>query len=154
MTTFLPSKDLLLEACAGTVDSAHPLLRAAYELASLHEARDAAAPEAMHEIDCARVQLIRDIDRWTAHELPRPFAAAALHTETLGMVVDRLARFSVDAHTALETGDTECGLHRAWTRLAELSLAYAELSHDLTARTRRIPDFITTHPEDLQHQQF
>ncbi|WP_405135695.1 DUF4254 domain-containing protein [Nocardia sp. NBC_01388] len=153
MTTHLPSKDLLLEACTGTVALPHPLLQAAYELASLHEARHVADPEEIVEIDCTRARLIHDIDCWTAQELPRPYAAAALHTETVGMVIDRIAQFSVDAHIALSSPAAECRLHYAWKRLAELSLAYADLSHDLTARTRRIPDYTTPHPEDLQHQQ-
>ncbi|MFD6357966.1 DUF4254 domain-containing protein [Nocardia tengchongensis] len=148
MSTDLPSKDLLLDACAGTVAVPHPLLQAAYELASLHEARHVADPGERSGIDCARVRLIHDIDRWTAHALPRPFAAASLHTETLGMVVDRMAEFSVAARSALAATDPECLLHHAWTRLADLSLAYADLSHDLAARTRRIPDSITPHPGD------
>ncbi|MGW4535402.1 DUF4254 domain-containing protein [Nocardia sp. NPDC004340] len=151
MITHLPSKDLLLNACAGTVTLANPLLQAAYELAGLHEARHAATLDELPGIDCARARLIHDIDSWAARELPRPLAAAALHTETLGMVVDRLARFSVAARTALAASDSECGSHQAWTRLAELSLAYADLSHGLTARTRRIPGSITPDPEDLPH---
>ncbi|WP_051178210.1 DUF4254 domain-containing protein [Nocardia concava] len=143
----LPSKDLLLDACAGSISEAHPLLRAAYELASLHEARYVADLCGLFEIDCARVRLIREIDRWTAQVLPRPFAAATLHTETLGMVVDRLAQFSVDARSSLGGADAECLRHHTWTRLAELSLAYADLSHDLAARTRRIPESVTPRPE-------
>lgn len=146
MSTDLPSKDLLLDACAGSVGVVHPLLQAAYELASLHEARHGAAAGELLGIDCARLRLIHDIDRWTARSLPRPFAAAALHTETLGMVVDRLAEFSVAARSTLSAADPECRRHHAWTRLADLSLAYADLSHDLTARTRRIPASITPHP--------
>ncbi|WP_067565316.1 DUF4254 domain-containing protein [Nocardia acidivorans] len=153
MTTHLPSKDLLLEACTGTVALPHPLLQAAYELASLHEARRSADRAGLLEIDCARAQLVHDVDCWIARELPRPYAAAALHTETVGMVIDRLAQLSVDAHTALGSTDAECRLHYTWKRLAELSLAYADLSHDLSTRTRRIPDCITPHLEDLQHQQ-
>ncbi|MRH86730.1 DUF4254 domain-containing protein [Nocardia sp. SYP-A9097] len=145
MPTHLPSKDLLLEACSGSVALPHPLLRAAYELASLHEARSIADSDALVEIDCARVQLIHDIDCWTAQELPRPYAAAAMHTETVGMVIDRLAQFSTDAHAALDNSGTECQSHYTWKRLAELSLAYADLAHDLDTRTRRIPDCIAPH---------
>ncbi|MFJ9370938.1 DUF4254 domain-containing protein [Nocardia sp. NPDC101769] len=151
MTTPLPSKDLLLDACAGTIALSHPLLQAAYELASLHEARLAADPAELPEIDCARSRLIRDIDRWAATRLPRPFAAAALHTETLGMVVDRIAGLSVAARTA-DGATPECRRHHVWTRLAELSLAYADLSHELAARTRRVPYSLAPHPEDLPHQ--
>lgn len=151
MTTQLPSKDLLLHACAGTVAHPHPLLQAAYELAILHEARHTAGPADLPEIDCARVRLIYDVDQWTARELSRPFAAATLHTETLGMVIDRLARFSVAARTALADPATGLYSHHAWTRLAELSLAYTDLVHDLTARNRRIPVSVTPSPEDLPH---
>ena len=151
MTTHLPSKDLLLHACAGTISEPHPLLQAAYELASLHEGRHSATPADLPEIDCARDRLIHDIDLWTARELPRPFAAATLHTETLGMVIDRLARFSVAARTALADPTTGLYSHHAWTRLVELSLAYADLTHDLTARTRRIPVSVTAQPDNLPH---
>ncbi|WP_330183630.1 DUF4254 domain-containing protein [Nocardia sp. NBC_01503] len=154
MTTYLPSKDLLLEACAGRVALPHPLLEAAYELASLFEARQSADPAEVIEIDCARAKLVHEVDCWIARELPRPYAAAALHTETVGMVVDRLAQFSVAARTALGAPARECSLHYTWKRLAELSLAYADLSHDLNLRTRRIPDYIAPLLEDLQHQQF
>ncbi|MGW4350744.1 DUF4254 domain-containing protein [Nocardia sp. NPDC004582] len=149
MTTHLPSKDLLLHACAGTIIQPHPLLQAAYELASLHEALHSSTRTDLPEIDCTRDRLIHDIDLWTARELPRPFAAATLHTETLGMVIDRLARFSVDARTALADPATGLYSHHAWTRLAEISLAYADLTHDLTARTRRIPHSVTARPDNL-----
>lgn len=152
MTTHLPSKELLLAACTGSITLPHPVLQAAYELSSLHEARLVANPPELSEIDSARCRLIHEIDRWTAQWVPRPHAAAALHTETVGMVIDRLAQFSVDAHAALSGGESECRLHYAWKRLAELSLAYTELAHDLAVRTRRIPDYVTPHPEDLQHQ--
>ncbi|MFE3759455.1 DUF4254 domain-containing protein [Nocardia tengchongensis] len=151
MTIHLPSKDQLLHACAGTITEPHPLLHAAYELASLHEARHSATPAGFAEIDCTRDRLIHDIDGWTARELPRPFAAATLHTETLGMVIDRLARFSVAARTTLADPATGLYSHHVWTRLAELSLAYTDLTHGLTARTRRIPHSVTARPDDLPH---
>ncbi|GAB3204507.1 DUF4254 domain-containing protein [Nocardia tengchongensis] len=152
MTAQLPSKDLLLEACTGLVVHPHPILRAAYQLASLHEARRATDAPPITEIDSARAALTRDVDRWIARELPRPHAAATLHTETVGMVVDRIARYSVDAHSALDHPDSATALHYAWQRLVELSLAYADLAHDLTERTRRIPDCLTPQPDDLQPQ--
>ncbi|WP_067695613.1 DUF4254 domain-containing protein [Nocardia jejuensis] len=148
MAMQLPSKDLLLEACAGCVSLSHPVLEAAYELTGLHEARRVAEGPVLVDIDCARDQLVRDIDRWVAREMPRPYAAASLHTETLGMVVDRMARFSVDAYAALLTAEAECRLHTAWKCLAELALAYADLSHDLTMRTRRFPDYPAPRPSD------
>ncbi|WP_276313977.1 DUF4254 domain-containing protein [Nocardia huaxiensis] len=149
MTPELPSKELLLEACAGTVPHPHPILRAAYELASLHEARRTADPTSRLEIDCSRARLIHDIDSWTARTLPRPHAAATLHTETLGMVIDRLAHFTIEAHTPLHHSHPACPDHQSWKRLAELSLAYSDLAHALSTRTCRIPDLATPLPEVL-----
>ncbi|MEV6771312.1 DUF4254 domain-containing protein [Nocardia sp. NPDC051030] len=153
MTTSLPSKDMLLEACAGAVALPHPVLQAAYELASLHEARMVAGEVGVvREIDCARYRLVCEIDRWVVREMPRPYAAASLHTETLGMVVDRVAQFSVDAYAVLTREEGEGRLHHAWKRLAELSLAYGDLSYDLAARTRRLPDYGTPRPgDDARH---
>ncbi|WP_051177947.1 DUF4254 domain-containing protein [Nocardia concava] len=149
MTAQLPSKDMVLEACTGCIIEPHPVLQAAYELASLHEARPGSGA-VVREIDCARYRLVREIDRWVAREMPVPHAAAALHTESVGMVIDRLAGFSVEAHAALSGAGSEFLLHFAWQRLAELSLAYDDLAEDLAAQTRRIPDFSCPAPESGQ----
>ncbi|BAW05556.1 conserved hypothetical protein [Nocardia seriolae] len=58
--------------------------------------------------------MAHEIDQWVIREPPRPHAAATLHTETVGMVVDRIARFSVDAHCTLDTAASEAHLHYAW----------------------------------------
>ncbi|MGQ4598681.1 DUF4254 domain-containing protein [Nocardia sp. R6R-6] len=142
--TALPSKDMVLQACSGTVAVPHPILQAAYELASLHEARSSA--DASDEIDCAQARLVRDIDCWVAAEKPPEFGAAYRHTETVGMVIDRIAEFSVAAHCALAEGTSEFQRHYAWRRLAELALAYSDLSFEISAGIRRLPDF--TYPAD------
>ncbi|MBL1079863.1 DUF4254 domain-containing protein [Nocardia sp. 2] len=153
MPAELPSKEMLVDACAGTVPHPHPILQAAYELASLHEARRTADPTAHPDIDRTRARLIHDIDSWTARELPRPHAAAPLHTETLGMVVDRLAHLTIAAHSSPHTTTPGCPDHQSWKRLAELSLAYADLAHALATRTCRIPDLAAPLPEILPPQQ-
>ncbi|MEV6069440.1 DUF4254 domain-containing protein [Nocardia sp. NPDC052001] len=137
--THLPSKDLILEACSGHVHEPHPILLAAYELASLHEARPTLDYPAADEIDCCRSQLIHDIDVWVAQTLPATLAAPSMHTETIGTVVDRLAELSVVAFTALRTNTTNQELHRAWQCLAELALGYNDLTHDLMTGRRRLP---------------
>ena len=141
-----PSKDMLLEACAGHVAAHHPVLIAASELATWHEARLSADAVSADDIDCVRAELVRDIDRWVMTAMPIPHAAATLHTETLGMVIDRLGQFSVAAYAALAQNLPECELHYAWKRLAELSVAYADLAAEIVARTRRLPDLTPLAP--------
>ncbi|WP_169811144.1 DUF4254 domain-containing protein [Nocardia amamiensis] len=91
----LPSKGFVLEACTGNIRHPHPVLETAYELASLHEARLDTPYPARQEIDLHRARLSRYIDRWVASALPQASGAAYMHTETVGAVVDRLARYSV-----------------------------------------------------------
>ncbi|WP_051407102.1 DUF4254 domain-containing protein [Nocardia sp. CNY236] len=148
MTPPLPSKDLLLEACAGTVHLPHPVLVAAHELTLLHHARRAAEPPRIDDIDCARAGWVRDIDRWVATTMPPPLGAAAMHSETMGMVVDRLVQFCVHAFATLRVDTPACELHFAWKRLAELSLVYTDLAAEITARTRRLPDLTAPRPDE------
>jgi hypothetical protein len=89
----------VLEACTGKIRQPHPVLEAAYELAALHEAHLDTPHAGQQEIDCHRTRLSRDIDRWVASALPQALGAAYMHTETIGAVVDRLARYSVLART-------------------------------------------------------
>ncbi|WP_225732232.1 MULTISPECIES: DUF4254 domain-containing protein [unclassified Nocardia] len=143
MKTPFPSKNMVLEACAGTVVVPHPILQAAYELASLHEARLGTAVDTTNEIDCARAKLMHDIDCWVSAEKPQPLEAAYLHTESVGMVVDRIAQFSVDAHTALAYGLPESQVHHRWQRLAELAVGYSDLAFEISTGTRALPDLCT-----------
>ncbi|TLF78472.1 DUF4254 domain-containing protein [Nocardia cyriacigeorgica] len=142
----LPSKDLVLAACAGSVRQPHPVLEAAHELAALHAAQTEASPVAMAESNSHRAILRQRIDRWVSSSMPPPLGAAYVHTETMGCVIDRLARFSVLAHAELAGGGKPWELHFAWHRLSEVSLGYGDLSHELGLGTRRLPDF-TGHPD-------
>ncbi|WP_067817466.1 DUF4254 domain-containing protein [Nocardia inohanensis] len=142
----LPSKDLLLEACAGLVHDPYPLLLAAYELASLHEARSSADRTDTHEIDCGRARLIHDIDLWVSRTIATALIAPSMHTESIGADIDRLAKLSVSAFAAHHSNTTDQELHHAWHRLAELSLGYGDLADDLTTGRRRLPT--PDHPEE------
>jgi hypothetical protein len=140
---------MVVRACSGTVVIPHPILQAADELASLHEARWGAPADAVGEIDRARAGLVRDIDRWVTLEKPPESGAAYRHTETVGMVIDRIAEFFIDAQATSGADTTEPQRHYAWQRLSELVLAYSDLSFEISAGIRRLPDF--TYPAVEEH---
>ncbi len=140
----LPPKHLLLEACRGLTDDGHPVLKCACRLSELHEQRLSAVPGATLDIDRDRAQLVSDIDRWVAGELPRAHSAARMHTETVGTVIDRLAQFSALAYLTL-TNEPEWMIHDAWRRLSELAVAYDDLAGEVTAGLCRLPDLSGHH---------
>ncbi|WP_327094661.1 DUF4254 domain-containing protein [Nocardia vinacea] len=131
---------MVLQACAGTVAIEHPVLRAAYELASLHEARSEGNAN-VGAIDGERARLVGRIDDWVTSAKRPVYDAAYLHTETVGMVIDRLAEFSVDARAASEPSIPSLQLRYAQRRLTELSVAYSDLCFEISAGTRRLPNF-------------
>ena len=141
MNPALPSRDTLLEAYTGVVVAPHPVLTATEQLARLHLERTAEPSDQSYVNDCERREYVHSIDRWVACSMPLPLGAATMHTETLGMVIDRLARFCTDAHTALSRDVPRYEMHYRWQRLAELSLAYGDLADALGRRTCRLPDF-------------
>ncbi|MRH88191.1 hypothetical protein GFY24_12175 [Nocardia sp. SYP-A9097] len=51
-----------------------------------------------------RACLVHDIDCWVASRLPIAHGGARRHTESVGVVIDRLARFWVLAHATLKPG--------------------------------------------------
>jgi hypothetical protein len=63
MKTPLPSKDMTLQALAGTMAIQHPILQGAYELASLHEARVDKNAD-IGAIDRELDRLMSRIDSW------------------------------------------------------------------------------------------
>ncbi|MFC8044214.1 DUF4254 domain-containing protein [Nocardia sp. NPDC057353] len=142
----LPTKELLLHACRAEPREDHPLLRCIHLLAGLHE-RDLRADPAVDDIAIGRARLMHTIDHWVATQFPTPRGGAHMHTETLGSVLDRLARHSAFAHAALLLAPKR-QVHEAWERLAELSLGYEDLAIDLAAGARRLPDLATT---DFEH---
>ncbi|MFI9511242.1 DUF4254 domain-containing protein [Nocardia sp. NPDC052566] len=141
--TSLPSRDEILEAFVGhLIRKPDPVLYAAMELAGLHKARLRAAAEGAgtDEIDHRRTILAHSIDCWVAVEVPHARQGALLHTETVGAVIDRLARFCVAAHEVLMRSTSEVERHHAWQRLAELAVAYGDMVFEVSAGIRRVPD--------------
>jgi len=117
------------------------MLRSAHALAELHARRaELADVRLVAEIDCRRTELVDDIDEWIAHEVLVHHPDAALHTETLGAVVDRMARGWADANQAIGSdGPSSGGTHKYWYRLAELVDGYTDLVTDVAGGRRRLP---------------
>ncbi|MGA6190751.1 DUF4254 domain-containing protein [Nocardia iowensis] len=137
MKSSLPTRGQVLQACRGTAGD-HPLLRAARELTALHERRLSAARESTCELDEYRANQVRDVDRWVTAQLPVPHGGAYLHTETVGAILDRLARLTACANAAL-SHESDWDLWFALERLAELAIAYEDLTHELSSGRRRLP---------------
>ncbi|AYF73675.1 DUF4254 domain-containing protein [Nocardia yunnanensis] len=138
MRDTLPSKNQVLQACRGSDAPRHPLLRAAHDLTALHERVLAAEPDELAQLDTLRTNLVQQIDRWVTGQLPPSHGAARVHTETLGAVIDRLARLTAAAYAALarESGRE---LTVAWEHLAELAVGYEDLASEVTTGRRRLP---------------
>lgn len=135
----LPPKDHLLAACRGTHRSEHPLLSWARELAELHQQQvTATGMSDGQDFELRRHQLVLQVDKWVAQQLPVSIGCARLHTETLGTVIDRLAKFTTSATAALN-GATDVDLWDAWERLAELAIGYEDLKDEVSTGRRRLP---------------
>lgn len=135
----LPAKDVLLHACRVEPRDDHPLLRGIHLLAGLHERQLRGEVDATH-FRAGRHTIALAVDYWAATKLPVPRGGARMHTETLGSVLDRLARHSAYAHAVLASASRR-QVHEAWEYLAELTLGYEDLAVELTAGSRRLPPF-------------
>ncbi|CAM4277998.1 DUF4254 domain-containing protein [Nocardia ninae] len=138
MNGSLPTRSQVLRACRGEDTDDHPLLRAVRELTALHEHRLSTPHESVCHIDEYRAREVRDIDRWVTVHLPVAHGGAYVHTETLGAILDRLARLTANAYASL-AGESDWELWFAWERLAELAVGYEDLITELNAGRRRLP---------------
>lgn len=134
----LPTRSEVLQACRDSASAGHPLLRAAGELTALHRRRLILARRITGEIDEYRAQQVHAIDRWVAPRLPIAHGGAYLHTETIGAVLDRLARLTACAEAAL-AAESDWDIWFAWERLAELAVGYEDLVAELAIGRRRLP---------------
>ncbi|WP_063045504.1 DUF4254 domain-containing protein [Nocardia pseudovaccinii] len=118
------------------------MLRSAHALAELHARRaEIQDMNLVAEIDCRRSELVDDINEWIAQEVPQHRNGASLHTESLGAVVDRMARSWVDANTAIDVdGARSDNTHKHWYHLAELVDGYTDLVTDVAGGRRRLPE--------------
>lgn len=133
----------LLRAIRGDRVGDHPLARWACLLAGVHRAAMLAREEAVvaPENGGERGSLVHAIDVWTEQQVPQHHQGVALHTETLGSVIDRIADAQVHADAMLMTctnaGDPR--VHAAWFRLAELVDGYNDLAAQVVDGVRRLP---------------
>ncbi|KAF0847818.1 uncharacterized protein DUF4254 [Nocardia caishijiensis] len=142
MSGVLPTAPQLLCAFQGRRFQDRELLRSAHALAELHERRAQVRDAALiAEIDCRRGELVDDINDWIVAEIPVNRAGASLHTESLGAVVDRMARSWVDANQAIDLdGARSDSTHKHWYHLAELVDGYTDLVTDVIGGRRRLPE--------------
>ncbi|MTE12886.1 DUF4254 domain-containing protein [Nocardia aurantiaca] len=138
----LPTAPQLLCAFQGRRFQDRVLLRSAHALAELHERRaQVRDPMMVGEIDCRRGELVDDINDWVEQELPQHRNGATLHTESLGAVVDRMARSWVEANQAIDhEGAASDSTHKHWYHLAELVDGYTDLVIDVAGGRRRLPE--------------
>lgn len=107
-------------------------------------------PKLVDELGSRRVVLIADIDAWTIRNLPSPAVGARPHEHTLGETIDGMAAVAAHAFLLLATdGPTSDRVHRQWTRLAELEVAYGDLARDLRDGRRYLP-VVRAHGTDQQ----
>ena len=82
-----------MRPCAGMVGLDHPLLLAGSTFSGPLSARMDYSKVDFPVIDCARATVVHTIDRWVSAHGPVASGAAFLYTETLGMVIDRMADY-------------------------------------------------------------
>ncbi|MFF3574346.1 DUF4254 domain-containing protein [Nocardia jiangxiensis] len=145
--TALPSKVLLVQACTGIATPDHPVLLACQELACLHKARLDYSITDIPEIDSARRKAVREVDRWLSASGTQAPTAPFLHTETVGMVIDRIAEYSIAAQAGSAQGVLELHRHYLWQRMSELAVAYEDLASEIYAGRRRVPDLADPRPQ-------
>ncbi|WP_036527538.1 DUF4254 domain-containing protein [Nocardia sp. CNY236] len=138
----LPTASQLLCAFQGRRYQDRELLRSAHALAMVHQHRARVWDATMiTEIDHRRAELVDDINDWVAQEMPQHRSGTSLHTESLGAVVDRMARSWVCAnHIIHAEGARSDNTHKHWYQLAELVDGYTDLVTDVVGGRRRLPE--------------
>ncbi|WP_330232257.1 hypothetical protein OHA40_07035 [Nocardia sp. NBC_00508] len=134
----LPSPSTLLCALGG--QHVHgPVSRWARELTVLHRRRREGAGRLV-EIDGRRAELADRINTWATLHLPSAAVGVRLHEASLGEVIDRMAAVAERAfHLLMHDDPGGERMHAAWTRLAELEIAYAELVREVGDGRRGLP---------------
>ncbi len=134
----LPNPSELLCALRGQY-LRNALCRMAHDLTEVHH-RMLVDESCSHRLRPRRRQLLAEIDTWADLNLSRSAVGARAHTETLAQTIDHIAAAAALAFHLLHTDDPAGILmHRQWTRLAELEVAYGDLVRDLQDGRRYLP---------------
>lgn len=138
----LPTAEMLLRVVRDSHPAVHPLDLPARQLAELHtgtvQSHDV---EYRRAAEVSRREAMRAIDRWIEAHVPQHRHGTAIHTETVGSVIDRLMATYVRAAHFLETTEVadDLALHAAWFRVAELVNGYDDLVAAIMHGERRLP---------------
>ncbi|NKY54976.1 hypothetical protein [Nocardia flavorosea] len=133
----LPSPSALLCAMAGQ-HLEGPLCVLAYQLVEIHRRR-LIRPDSDENLLALRIPVLARIDALTPKS-PAPSPAGRPYEQGLALLVDQLTWAAAQAFDLLLRDDIGGErVHRAWTRLAELELEYADLYRDLQEGRRYLP---------------
>jgi hypothetical protein len=102
----------------------------------------AATKRQIDQMNMTRTQLVDSIDSWIAEHV-RQDSTAALHTETLGSVIDRICIASVRSTQLKQIPTAESRARLADRQLRELTAAYDQLVKEMLEGTRRVPAWKT-----------
>ncbi|MEV0360015.1 DUF4254 domain-containing protein [Nocardia sp. NPDC050697] len=126
----------LLSALSGSRRAEHPIACWCVDLLELHQQDDVWGDG----LAARRTDLMHAIDVWTVGHVPQHRNGARLHTETVGSVVDRIARAYARFQRAMARYDAaDPKVHAAWTQVAELFVAYQDLIVEVMRGQRRLP---------------
>ncbi|WP_431957389.1 DUF4254 domain-containing protein [Nocardia lijiangensis] len=114
----------------------HPVLRWANALARLHRKRSV-NPAGQIRIDSRRAELRTSIDDWIdVHIQPRqPWSQVTGY----GRAIDDMAAALVAAERVLAAEHTADELHRAWSRVGDLAIRWADLVTEAVDGQRTMP---------------
>ncbi len=98
----------------------------------------AAIKRQIDDLNMTRSRLVDEIDAWAAEHIDQN-SDGALHTETLGSVIDRICIAWVRADRLREVPNAESRAHLADRQLRQLSEAYDQLLGELVRGWRRVP---------------
>ncbi|NKY54977.1 hypothetical protein [Nocardia flavorosea] len=133
----MPNPTALLCAMAGQHIEG-PLCNLAFKLVDIHRRR-IIRPDSDANLLALRIPVLVRIDALT-RQLPPPGPTAHPYEPGLARLIDRLAWAAAEAFELLMCHDIGGEqVHRAWTRLAELELEYADLYRDIRAGVRYLP---------------
>ncbi|MBO0878818.1 MAG: hypothetical protein J2P17_00175 [Mycobacterium sp.] len=135
----LPSSLALFSVLQGRGGMDSPVADSAGRLSNLFREL-IARPHAAVEIRAAVGLIVTEVDRWVAGMCPRPRPGATLVMESFGGALSRVVEAWEVARWARETLPADHDLvHRSWTHLAEMKLAYQQFHGQILTGEVELP---------------